>query len=709
VDRRTFITWSAGGGLMLALGPALGSAWGAEEQRAASAGLSPWIAIAPDGRVTLVSTVSEMGQGSRTGQAQILADELDVAWDAIEVVMAPDRAPFALPDEGLNTGGSESIRTRFDLLRAAGASARAQLVAAAARRWGAAPLVCEAALGQVTHKPSGRVLSYGALAAEAAAIPPPADPPLKDRAAWRYIGKTVKPLNLAAKCTGEARYGVDTRIPGMARATVRQCPAFGGTLASVDPAPALAVAGVRRVVKLPDAVAVVADTTWAAFQGAKALEPKWNAPASRLSSRDLRGRLAAGLDAPGAEAPVSMEGADAAAMKAKLRAQFAGGGRVIEAAYESPYLAHCTMEPMNATARVTAGKVEIWAPCQDLTATRADVAKALGRPPGQIELNVTLLGGGYGRRLETDYAVQAALIARAHGGPVQLVWRREEDMAHDHYRPASLNRFRAVLGPDGLIGGYEIVGATTDGATTDGAGPAPYALPLFANTQTKIATGVPAGYWRSVDPGIILFGRESFIDECAAAAGRDPLDYRRALLGDNARARRVLDAAANAIGWSGPQARSQTRGEGPRAGVGLALMHSWNTVICHAVAVEVEGKTLSVKRIVVAGDCGTAVNPGQVKAQWEGGCLMGLSAALQEGVTFTNGAADQANFDSYPLLRHRQATPVEVLLFDSPGVPVGGVGEPPVPGVAPALANAIFAATGERVRSLPLKAAGWKV
>jgi isoquinoline 1-oxidoreductase beta subunit len=469
----------------------------------------------------------------------------------------------------------------------------------------------------------------------------------------------------------------------------------------VDPAPALATAGVLRVVNLPGAVAVVADTTWAAFQGAKALDPKWSAPASSLNSKDLRGRLTAALDGPGAEKPVSTQGADAAAMKAKLRAQSAGGGRVVEAAYESPYLAHCTMEPMNATARVTADKVEIWAPCQDLTAARADVAKALDRPPGEIELTVTLLGGGYGRRLETDYAVQAALIARAHGGPVQLVWRREEDMAHDHYRPASLNHFRAVLGSDGLIGGYEIVGATTDDTATSGAGPAPYAMPLFANTQTRIATGVPAGAWRSVDPGIIMFGRESFIDECAHAAGRDPLDYRRALLGDNARARRVLDAAADAIG-SGRSRR-------PGAGIGLALVHSWNTVICHAVEVETEGKTLHVTRIVVAGDCGTAVNPGQVKAQWEGGCLMGLSAALQEGVTFTEGAADQANFDTYNLLRLRQAPPVEVLLFDTPGVPVGGVGEPPVPGVAPALVNAIFAATGERVRSLPLKAAGWQV
>jgi len=697
MDRRRFITWSAGGGLVLALGPVLGAGLAAD----AAPELSPWITIAPDGKVTLVSTVSEMGQGSRTGQVQILADELDVPWDGIQVVMAPDRAPYVAADGGLFSGGSESIRTRFDLLRAAGASARAQLTAAAARRWGVAPGVCEAALGQVTHKASGRVLSYGELAAEAAAIPPPADPPLKARVAWRYIGKSVKPLNLADKCRGEARYGVDTRVPGMARATIRQSPVFGGTLVSVEPAPALAVAGVRRVVRLPNAVAVVADTTWAAFKGAKALEPKWNVPATGLSSRDLRATLTAGLDGPDAGKPISTPRADAAAMKATLRSRFASGARVIEATYQSPYLAHCTMEPMNATARVTADKVEIWAPCQDLSATRADVARALGRPPEEVDISVTLLGGGYGRRLETDYAVQAALIARDHGGPVQLVWRREEDMAHDHYRPASLNRFRAALGPNGLIDGYEIVGATTDDTATSGAGPAPYAMPLFANTQTKVATGVPAGAWRSVDPGIVMFGRESFIDECAHAAGRDPLDYRRALLGDNPRARRVLDAAATAIGWGTPQR--------PGIGVGLALMENWRTVICHAIAVETEGRTLRVTRIVVAGDCGTAVNPGQVRAQWEGGCLMGLSAALQEGVTFTNGATDQTNFDSYSLLRLRQAPPVEVLLFDTPDVPVGGVGEPPVPGVAPALANAIFAASGERVRSLPLKAAGWRV
>jgi isoquinoline 1-oxidoreductase subunit beta len=693
MDRRSFVTWSVGGALLLALGP---DGWATAADAPV---LSPWIRIAPDGAVTLISTVSEMGQGSRTGQIQLLADELDVPWEAISVEMAPDRAPYR-HEGGLFSGGSQSVRTRFDLLRRAGATARAQLVEAAARRWGVPAGDCDAALGVVTHRPSGRKARYGALAADAATIAPPADPPLKDPAARRYIGKSLKTLALSDKTDGKARYGIDVRPRGLARASIRQCPVYGGQLASVDEAPALAVAGVRRVVKLPAAVAVVADDTWTAFKGSQALNPQWTTPAPRLSSTDLTARLAAAFDAEGAEL-AGTAGVDAGAARARLRAGFAAATKPVEATYEVAYLSHSPIEPMNATARVNSDRIEIWAPCQDITGLREAVAKALGRPVDQIEVTVTLLGGGFGRRLESDYAVQAALIAQAHGGPVQLVWRREEDLAHDFYRPASLNRYRAAFEPGGLIGGYEVVGATTDDTAFGGAGPSPYAFKDFANTQTRVKTGVPVGAWRSVDASITIFGRESFIDECAKAAGRDPLDYRRALLGDNARARRVLDAAAAAIGWSGARPAG--------VGVGLALFEGWDTLVCHAVEAEVAGGRLRVRKIVVAGDCGTAVNPDQVKAQFEGGSLMALSAALGETVTFTDGAADQTNFDAYRLLRMRQAPPVEVLLFESPDALVGGVGEPPVPGLAPALANAVFAATGRRVRKLPFAAAGFSV
>jgi isoquinoline 1-oxidoreductase beta subunit len=693
VDRRGFVTWSLGGALLLALGPAGAAPAGGGPD------LSPWIRVAPDGTVTLISTVSEMGQGSRTGQIQLLADELDVPWEAVRVEMAPDRAPYR-HDGDLITGGSQSVRTRFHLLRQAGATARAQLVEAAARRWGVPAGECDAALGEVTHRASGRKAAYGVLAAEAAVIAPSADPPLKAPAARRYIGKSVKTLALRDKTDGKARYGVDVRMAGLARATIVQCPTHGGELVSVDEAPALAIAGVRRVVKLPAGVAVVADDTWTAFKGAKALAPQWSTPPARLSSKELTDRLTAALDAPGAEL-AGPRGQDAATLRASLRAAFAAAPARIEATYEVAYLSHSPIEPMNATARVSADRVEIWAPCQNITGLRKAVARALGRNVEEVEVTVTLLGGGFGRRLKSDYAVQAALIAKAHGGPVQLVWRREEDLTHDFYRPASLNRYRAALGPGGLIAGYEVVGATTDDTAFGGAGPSPYALQAFANTQTRVKTGIPVGAWRSVDASITTFGRESFLDECAKAAGKDPLDYRRALLGDNARARRVLDAAAQAIRW----------GRARRAGVGtgLALFEGWDTLVCHAVEVEVAGPKLRVRRIAVAGDCGTLVNPDQVKAQFEGGSLMALSAALGEAVTFTDGAADQRNFDAYRLLRMRQAPPVEVLLFESPDAVVGGVGEPPVPGLAAALANAVFAASGRRVRKLPLAAAGFSV
>ena len=690
--RRDFITWTAGGAFLLASGARALT-------EAPAPGLSPWIRIAADGRVTLISTVSEMGQGSRTGQIQILADELDVAWDSIRVEMAPDQEPFQLEGD-LETGGSEAIRTRYEILRKAGATARAQLTAAAARRWGVSEGECAAALGQVSHKASGRSASYGELAGAAATIAPPADPPLKPASERRYVGRSLKTLGLGDKVIGKARYGIDVRLPGMARATVRACPRYGGTLADVDEAPALKIAGVRRVVRLPGAVAVVADSTWAAFKGAKALDPKWTEPTSPAGSDGLAGRLAQAFDAPGAKL-VAQPDKDPAATRDGLRTAWAAATRKVEASYFVPYLAHGQIEPMNATTWVTPDRVEIHAPCQDITQLRTDVAKALGRPIEQVALTVTLLGGGFGRRLATDYAVQAALIAQAHGGPVQLVWTREEDMAHDLYRPACLNRFRATLDTAGLIEGYEIVGATTDDVSIEGSGPAPYRIGAFANTQTQASERAPVGYWRSVDVAISMFGKESFVDECAHAAGVDALDYRRRLVGDNARVRRVLDAAAKAIGWGEPLPAG--------AGLGLALGATWGTPICHAVKVRVSGNALRVERIVVAGDPGVVVNPDQLRAQWQGGVLLGLSAALRETMTFHGGAADHDNFDGYPILRLPEAPPIEVLLFETPDVPVGGGGEPPVPGVAPALANAVFAATGRRVRALPFAAQGFEV
>jgi len=684
LDRRQFVTWSAGGALLLAVsgGRAL----------ADDAPLTPWIRIAPDGKVTLFTTVSEMGQGARTGQAQVLADELDVPWDAITVQMGdPDSGgPFAR----LVTGGSSSIRRHWKDLRRAGATARAQLIGAAARRWNCPESACSASLGQVRRTADGATFSYGALAGEAAAIPPPAAPPLKPVAERRYIGQPLPTLENADKSTGKAVYGIDVRLPGMLRASILQAPVYGAQLASVDEAPALAIPGVKKVVKLDDAVAVIAETTWAAFKGVRALKPAWSTPKVATSSAGLDARLKAELDAAFARAGASAD-------RAALRAQFDAATRKVDAVYATAYLAHATMEPMNTTVRVGADKAEVWSPTQVPTDARAEVAEALDRPPGQVVLHNTLIGGGFGRRLDTDYAEQAAQIAaEADGAPLQLVWTREEDVAHDSYRRATAQRFRAGLRPDGLIDGYEAVSVGADQALRGG-GPAPYGFSRFALAQGVVPTGIPQGPWRSVDEGIFAFGRESFIDECAHAAGVDPLEYRRRLIGDDPRVRRLLDAAAAGIDWGRPKA--------PGVGRGLALVQSFGSLVATGLEVRVDGKALKVTRIAVAADVGTAVNPQQVKAQIEGGATMGLSAALAEQMTFTGGKADQDNFDRYRLIRMRQVPPITVTLFDSPDADVGGAGEPGVPGTAPALANAVFDATGRRVRDLPFAAQGFEV
>lgn len=682
MDRREFLTWSAGGGLALALAP---RAFGQTP-----APLSPWIVLHPDGSVTLTTTALEMGQGSRTGQAQLLADELDVAWEAIRVVMAPETEPY-LVDGALFSGGSQTVRTRFDLLRKAGASVRHRLIAAAAQRWQANPADCQAALGVVTHTPSGRTLGYGALASAAAACEAPADPPLKPAAARRYIGKPVLTLDRADKVTGRARYGIDFRLPGMAFATLRACPHFGGGLESVDEAPALAIPGVRRVVRLKDAVAVVADATWPALRGAAALDPKWTIPGTVPDSSEISARLAAAIDSPGAEVRPREGGAEA---RARLRAAHAAAARSHEATYEISYLSHSPMEPMNATARpLPDGGVEIWAPCQSPTWCRDGVVEHLGLAKDKVVIHPLLMGGGFGRRLGGDYAARAAELALAIEGPVHLLWSREEDQTHGRYRPAMVMTLRGTLGARGVLDGYEVLAATADDVT-GGHGPRPYTVATYAATLANVKIGVPVGAWRGVDPGMALFAKESFIDECAALAGIDGLAYRERLLADNTRAIRVLRAAAEAIGWGSGKARG--------IGRGLAMLHEWDTLVAHAIEVDMRDGALKVRRIVAAVDIGTAVNPQQIRAQFEGGGLMALSAALAERVEIAGGAAVQANFDTYPLLRIGDAPPVEVLLFETPDAPVGGAGEPSVPGIAPALANAIFDATGKRIRKLPI-------
>jgi isoquinoline 1-oxidoreductase beta subunit len=667
----------------------------AAPQQAARA-LNDWLLIGPDGRVTVRVNQVEMGQGAQTGMAQILADELDAPWESVRVEMAPIQAPFLTHRGQYMTGGSASIEQNIGHLRAMGAAGRDMLLRAGAARLGAAVGDCHAESGKVIHTASGRSLAYGTLVAEACALTPPAEPPLKDRSAWRLVGKPLPRIDLPSKVDGSAVYGLDVEVPGMKVATLIQCPGFGGKLAGVDEGPALKVAGVTKVVKLPNAVAVVADGYWAARTGLQALAPKWTpGRAAGVSSADISAKLNA-LAVAGGKIAFDPPKTDAKTALADNTAALAGAARRFEATYEVPLLAHATLEPMNATARVANGKAEIWAPTQVQSRMRRDVAKALGLREAAVELHTTQLGGGFGRRLETDYGVQAALIAREAGVPVKLIWGRDEDMRHDFYRPATVARLQAGLDADGMPVAFRADIACLDEGPFGGIGETPYGLPATYVAATTWNPGVPIGAWRSVDWTQNTFFVESFIDELAALGKADPVAYRLRLLKDNPRLTRLLAATAERAGWSKPPAAGRHRG--------VALCERGGTSCVEIVEIEPAGETPRVIKVTAGIDCGTAINPGQIRAQVEGGVIMALSAALRQQITIKDGAVEQAFFDSFPMVNMAEAPEIDTVILETPGAKVTGVGEPPVPPLPPALANAIFAATGKRIRRLPIAA-----
>ena len=706
-DRRQFITWTAGGAFMLAVAdvalaqpPGRGGAPGAAG--AAAQAQSPWFTVGSDGKVTVWSTAVEMGQGSHTGQAAIIAEELDVPWAQIDVKMV-DLSKYG---NRISTGGSQTIRGSFARAREAGATARTQFMQAAATRWGVPIDQVTTAGGKVVNKTTRAELGYAELASAAGQLPTPVNVAYRDVADYVCIGQPQETKRLRERVTGQEIYGIDVRVPNMVRASVLQAPQFGGTLTSVDEAPAMAIPGVIKVVKINNgqgavtAVAVIARDTFTAFKGIRALKPVWAAPAIRSSSAEISTKLAESHTAALAATP--------AANAAPLRAAFTGAARKVESSYELAHLAHVTMEPQNATVHVTGNKVEIWAPTQVPSQVKGGAAAWAGKQGAEVVLHTTMLGGGYGRRLGADYVELAVRIAAQHDAPVQMVWTREEDFAHDLYRRAVRQTYRAGLRADGLLDGYEIISAASDAPVgNDGATKAPYnAIQTVVHTQApRVAAGIPSGFWRSVDPGISTFGRECFIDECAVAAGQDPSEYRLKRLGDNERAKALLTKVADTIDWK------KARPAG--TAVGIAVAEGFGTLTAHAVEVEVRNKAITVKRIVVASDLGTVVAPNQVRAQFEGGSLMGLGAALSEAVIFTDGKADTLNFggaNGYNVLRNRQAPKVEVFLTpNKEGVPVGGSGEPPIPSLAPALANAVFKATNQRVRNLPFTKQGYTV
>jgi isoquinoline 1-oxidoreductase beta subunit len=687
VPRRTFLkVGAAGGGLLLGFGlsvrvygaPTVGNA--AQEEFAPNG----FIRIDREGWVTLVMPQVEMGQGTYTSMSMLIAEELEVSLERVTLEAAPpDDRLYANSLIGAQvTGGSTSVRAMWKPLRHAGAAARIMLIMAAARRWHVDPMTCHAENGEVIHQPTGQRLTYGALVDSAARLPVPADVPLKDPKDFRLIGTPAKRLDTPDKVNGKAQFGIDVRMPGMKIATVAACPVFGGKLARVDDSAALAIKGVRQIVRLDDAVAVVADHMWAALQGLAALDIDWDeGPHSKVSSADIARQMEIASQKPGVVA--RKEGDFAKALAQAVHK--------VEAIYQAPFLAHATMEPMNCTVHLRADGCDVWVGNQIITRAQATAAEVTGLPLEKVQVHNHLLGGGFGRRLEVDGVTQAVRIAKQVDGPVKVVWTREEDIQHDAYRPYYYDRLAAGLDEKGLPVAWSdrITGSSVmarwfppgfkDGLDPDaveGAADPPY---RFANILVDYVRyeqpGITTGWWRGVGSTHNIFMVESFIDELAAAAKRDPVEYRRALLGkasdteaglnpaataawsgpppEPARVKAVLDLAAEKAGWGTPLAE--------RHGRGVAVQYAFGTYLAQIaeVGVSKDGE-VRVERVVCAVDCGTIVNPDTVKAQIEGGVVFGLTAALFGEITIRDGRVEQSNFNDYRVLRIDEAPIVEV-------------------------------------------------
>lgn len=709
ISRRTFLKVSAvaGGGLLLSflLPGMIGSRDMAGATTAEQFMPNAFIRINRDGRVTLIMPYVEMGQGTYTSIPMLIAEELEVDLAHVSLEAAPpDERHYANSIFHIQaTGGSTSVRASWKPLRRAGATARLMLLSAAAKTWKVDPLSCRARKGEVIHVTSGRRLAYGALVDRAAKVPMPSHVVLKDPKDFTLIGTSAKRLDSPDKVNGTAQFSIDIKVPGMKIATVAACPVFGGRLAAVDESKAKKIEGVHQVVRLDHAVAVIADHMWAAKQGLAALDIEWDeGPNARLNTSDIVQQLEAALLRPGV---IAREDGDVA--KA-----MAGAAQQVEAVYEMPFLAHATMEPVNCTVHVRKDSCDVWVGTQVLARAQATVAEVTGLPVEKIRVHNQLLGGGFGRRLEVDFITLAAQIAKQVEGPVKVVWTREEDIQHDVYRPYYYDRMAAGLDDEGMpvawthrSTGSSIYArwhppAFKDGLDPDvleGAAkpPPPYALPhMLMEYMRQEPPGIPTGFWRGVGPTHNVFVVESFIDELAAAAKKDPVEYRRALLGPSPRAQAVLDLAAEKAGWG------QSLPEGH--GRGVSVQFVFGSYVAQVAEVQVaKNGEVRVIRVVCAVDCGVVVNPDTVRAQMEGGIIFGLTAALFSEITLKNGRVEQSNFNDYRIMRINEAPAIEVYLVESAEAP-GGIGEPGTSAVAPALTNAIFAATGKRIRKLPV-------
>ena len=706
LSRRSFVRTgvAAGGGLLISINAPMFRADRAEAAVAPTANFAPnaFIRIDQTGHVTAIIPQVEIGQGVYTSMPMLLAEELEMEPSQIWVEHAPpDDKLYANPKLGFQaTGGSTSIAAFYEPFRQAGAVARTMLVTAAAAEWGVDASSCRAENGTVIHNASNRSLNYGELAAKAATLPVPDKVALKDPKDFRIIGKSHKRRDSVEKTTGRAQYSIDFTLPGLKIAVAQASPIIGGKLVGMDEPAALAVSGVRKVVRFDDTVAVIADHTGAARKALAALNPRWEGGAATYSTADLVGDLDKAIagDAVVAVNEGVFENAISAAAK------------TLEARYEAPLLAHATMEPMTCAARIAADGCDIWVGTQAITRVQSAVAEATGLPADKVRVHNFLMGGAFGRRLETDYAVQAAMIAMQVEFPVKVIWTREEDFQHDAFRPCYVDKLSAGLDANGIPTAFShhiaassvmarwapawFVNGLDPDAVDGAAGPYKFPNLLVEYSRSEPPAGMMTGWWRGVGVTHNSFPVESFIDEMAAAAGKDPVEFRRLLLAESPRAKAVLDLAAEKAGWGMPMPAGKGRG------VAVILLFGTYTAQVAEVSVDAQGD-VRLDRVVCAVDCGRVINPDGAKAQMEGGIIFGASAALYNAIDIENGRIVQTNFDTYRVMRIDEAPTIEVYFVDSDQPPTG-TGEPGTAAIAGAIGNAVSAATGKRLRKLPV-------
>ncbi len=714
LSRRGFLKTGALAGGELLLGFEWPRAANAEEPEMPAGRLGPWVPnafvrIGPDESVTVIANHSEMGQGPYTTLAMILADELDADWSRVKVEAAPASPEYNHSVYGMQmTGGSTSTWSEYDRFRKAGATARAMLVAAAAELWKVDAKSCTTENGQVVHAESNRRTTYGKLTGMAARLKPPQDVKLKETKDFKLIGRAVKRLDTPAKVNGTAQFGIDVKVPGMLIAVVERSPVFGGKAKSFNADKAKAIKGVKHVVEIDRGVAVVADGYWPAKLGRDALEVEWDeGPQANLDSVAQGREYAELAKQPGA---VAHKVGDAAAVLEKAK--------LIEAVYELPFLAHATMEPMNAVAHVRPDGCDVWTGTQFQTVDHQVAAKDSGLDPKLVKIHTQFCGGGFGRRAVPDghFVSEAVQLSKKLKVPVKVIWSREDDMRGGYYRPRARHDLSAATDDKGMPTGWKhrivcpsfIVGTPfeavmvkngVDDTAVEGANEIPYDIPHMLVDWKMAPGGVPGLWWRSVGHSHTAFAVESFIDELAHAAGQDPYQFRLSLFGKQPRHKRILDVLAERSEWGKPLSAGHGRG--------MAMHMSFGSLMAHVIEASIEKGKPRIHRAVVCVDCGPVVNPDGVRAQMESCVVFGLSAALYGEITFEKGRVKQRNFHDYPVLRMHEMPKVEVHILPSQEK-MGGIGEPGVPPVAPALCNALFAATGRRIRSLPIRVGEFK-